>query len=124
MTRKHPLLKTMPHMGKIALKIMHDNKVDRQQMCKRTGWERTSIDKLLLKKVWSGLEMLVVGNALNVKLTDYLYPEEELKFPKSVLDAEVEGRLKAERQVTDLQYRIALLQKEVETLKYTIEHGK
>jgi hypothetical protein len=124
MIRKHQLNKTLPHMGKIVQKLLMEMKKDRNQLSKLTGWGRNSIDKLLLKKIWSGLEMLVVGNALQVKLTDYLYPEEEPKFPKSMFDAEVEARLKAERTAADQQYRADMLQKEVEVLKYAIEHGK
>jgi hypothetical protein len=124
MTRKHQLAKTLPHMGKVVRQLLDEKKTNRNQLSKLTGWDRNSVDKLLLKKNWTALEMLVVGNALQVKLTDYLYPEEEPKFPKSAFDAEVEARLKAERTVADQQYRIDMLQKEVETLKYAMEHTK
>lgn len=124
MTRKHQIGKTLPHMGQLVQQLLIEMKKDRSQLSKLTGWQRSSIDKLLLKKNWSALEMVVVGNALKVKLTDYLHPEEEPKFPKSMLDAEVEARLKAERTTADLQYRVDMLEKEVEVLKYAIEHGK
>ncbi|MBK7148958.1 MAG: hypothetical protein IPH78_09065, partial [Bacteroidetes bacterium] len=120
MHRKHPLLKTLPHMGKIVLQLLHTQQKDRNQLCKLTGWSRTSVDKLLLKKNWSNLEMLVVSQALHVKLSDYLYPEEEPQYPKSAYDAEVAARQRAEHTVEEQRHQLVLLQTEVDTLKYAM----
>ncbi|MBK8658907.1 MAG: hypothetical protein IPN22_08555 [Bacteroidetes bacterium] len=111
-------------MGKIVQQLLHTQDKDRSHLCKLTGWPRSSVDKLLVKKNWNNLEMLVVSQALHVKLSDYLYPEEEPKFPKSEYDAEVAARHRAERTVEEQRQQLLLLQTEVDTLKFAMAQRK
>lgn len=131
MRRKKPIVKTLPDIGSVVKALLREQSMSYTEFGKKCNWSKSTVCRLLKKRDWSMGELRTAGNALNKDLLVYYQTNTEPMVPVSELNKMAEEKLelmnKADRLAREkqsLELQLALCQRHIEALEFSIEKGK